>query len=164
MQQCTPLLRKIMGWISNFEALYDSWAGIDLRKESTQAAADHEKELADLNRKQLYEKGETANGKKLKKYKNPKYARVKHQMNPLPGLGNPDFRLTGEFQESVFSDVRVDGKIIFDASDPKVEFLVERDGESIFGLQPENEKTAWADILKPPVVLKIAQLTGAKLK
>lgn len=153
-----------MGWIGNFTALFESWAGIDLRKETTQAAADHEKELADLNRKQLYEKGEKADGTKLKKYRNPKYARIKNEMNPKPGLGNPDFRLTGEFQESVFADARDNGSIIFDASNYKVEFLVKRDGEDIFGLQAENEKTAWADILKPPLILSIARQTGAKLK
>lgn len=157
----TPYFTLFMGIIANFEKLRDAWKNFDIVQEVSDIAAVHEKEIADLNRQQLYEKGEDSTGRKLKKYKRPRYARVKHEMNPKPGYGNPDFFLTGEFQKSIFADVR-DRSIIMDAADPKVEFLVNRDGEVIFGLQDESRNTAWANILRPPLIPVLKNRTGAK--
>ncbi len=152
-----------MGILSNFKKLHDNWAGFDLIEETIHVAENNEKVIADFNRVQLYEKGETVDGKKLKKYRNAKYARVKNSMNPLPGLGNPDFYVTGEFQKSIFADVR--GKsIILDAADPKVEFLVERDGEGIFGLQDESKVQVWNRVLRPPLIQRLNKKTGSNIQ
>jgi hypothetical protein len=151
-----------MGWVANFEALRDAWKSINLVTEVSDIAANHEKELADYNREQLYKKGQDSTGKPLKQYRSPKYAAVKHEMNPLPGLGKPDLFVTGEFHKSIFAQVR-NRSIIFDAADPKVEFLAAHYGEPIFGLQHENEVRAWVEILRPPLKIRINYITGANI-
>lgn len=143
-----------MGIIANFTRLSDNFNKVDLTTLTSEVAAQNEPELAALNRKQLYEKGEDSEGNKLKKYRRAKYARVKHEMNPLPGLGNPDFYVTGAFQKSIFANVQ-NRSIVFDAKDRKSIFLVQRDGDKIYGLSSESKIEAWNTIIRPPLVQKI---------
>jgi hypothetical protein len=151
-----------MGIIANFQAIEERWKSINLQDQVAEIASDNENAIAEYNRKQLYEQGEKADGSKLKKYRNPKYARVKHELNPKPGLGNPDFKVTGEFLKSIFADVR-GHSLILDAADYKVEFLINRDGEDIFGLQDENKLLVWSKVLRAPLLYRISAITGAKL-
>ena len=54
-------------------------------------------EFKSINKEQL-RAGKTNTGKNIApKYRSKKYALAKNQMNPLPGLGNPDLHLTGAF-------------------------------------------------------------------
>ena len=152
-----------MGFISRVEALQSKWRGIDLLKETVAVAEDHEKEIADRNRQQLYEKGEKADGTKLKPYKNPAYAREKNRMHPEIGFGAADFYVTGDFSKSIFADVR-DRSIILDGAAYHTKFLVERDGEGIFGLQDESKRLLWAEVMRAPLIARINSLTGAKIK
>jgi hypothetical protein len=151
-----------MGIVSNFERLRDAWASVDLVKEVTIIASNNTEKIAGYNKEQLYKEGEDSTGKKLRKYRSKKYARVKNQMNPAPGLGNPDLFVTGSFHESIFSAVK-QGKIIFDADDSKVEKLVSMFGEEIFGLQQENNTRVWVEVLRAPLLPRINSITGSNL-
>lgn len=64
--------------------------------------------MADLNRDRL-KSGLRPDGRRYSKYKNKYYAKRKYEMNPVPGLGNPDFYLTGEFHKGITVNINVDG-------------------------------------------------------
>lgn len=150
-----------MSLTSNIDALINAWS-FDLVQEVAIVASEHETELADLNREQLME-GKDSEGNTLRKYRRPRYARVKNEMNPVPGYGNPDLKLTGAFHRSIFADV--EGKsILFDAKDSKVSDLAAKYGESIFGLSVPKEQKAWSEVVRTPLIINIARRTGAELK
>ena len=69
-----------------------------LEQEAYRILANVQEQITQLNTDQLY-KGLTPQGQRLKSYSPPrgKYAKAKNQMNPLPGLGNPDLKVTGNF-------------------------------------------------------------------
>lgn len=90
--------------------------------------------ISQLNREQL-EEGFDSNGERLRKYRNPIYARKKAAMNPKPGLGNPDLKLTGRFYRGIRADVE-DGQIHVYSTDSKDPDLVEKYGSDIYGLGP----------------------------
>jgi hypothetical protein len=48
--------------------------------------------------------GSNSAGESFRRYRNPDYAKMKNLMNPLPGLGNPDLKLTGQFQRGNLCD------------------------------------------------------------
>lgn len=143
-------------------SLVDKWASVDLLKETVDIAEDNEKQIADYNREQLYEKGEDSTGRKLKKYKNAAYAGKKNKINPEIGYGNADHFLTGETSRSIFADVR-NTSIVLDAASRVSQFLVERDGPAIYGLQDESRIRIWNEVLRAPLIHKINSLTGAKI-
>lgn len=92
--------------------------------------------------------GKTSEGKLIGKYKNPKYAIKKFNMNSYAGFGNVDLRLSGEFQRNTkvyfFSTA-----VIFKSTDQKTPKLVDRYGEQIFGLNADNIKFYSFNYLTP---------------
>ena len=93
-------------------------------------------------------KGENATGKRIGRYRNPAYARLKNSMNPVPGLGVPDLKLTGKFHREIFAEIRGD-KVIIDSVNEKTEALVEKYGETIFGLNVENKNELIEEVIRP---------------
>lgn len=75
-------------------------------------------------------------------------------MNPVPGLGIWDLRLTGDFYRSIYAEVRGD-KVIIDATDEKTESLVKRAGEEIFGLNKPTKEEFIKQDLEPVFLRKI---------
>lgn len=76
-------------------------------------------------------------GEKIGKYRNPKYAAKKNSLNPLPGFGFVDLKLTGAFQDAIVIDVRGE-RIVFEGADIKTEDLAKKYGETILGLNEES--------------------------
>lgn len=103
--------------------------------------------ISQLNREQL-EEGFDSNGERLNKYRNPIYARKKAAMNPKPGLGNPDLKLTGSFYRGIRADVE-DGQIHVYSTDSKDPELVEKYGSDIYGLGTEKGNEYIKDHLQP---------------
>jgi hypothetical protein len=108
----------------------------DLRDDAIEGTKDH---FIALNQQQMLQ-GLDANGNTLGQYKNPAYARMKNKMNPLPGYGIKDFRLTGAYYRGFFLFVD-DGKIRMGSMDPKAVFLMNKGKDYRFGLMPENKRT-----------------------
>jgi len=139
---------------------------INLTAETEDAIQQNQVAIADLNREQLFKEGIDSTGKKLSKYKNEKYALKKNLMNPLPGLGNPDFYVTGAFQKSIYVSAH-DNQVVFDADNSfdgdfgKAAALVERDGPAIFGLTPAHKVDARA-IIHPTIITALKAKTGCK--
>lgn len=108
-------------------------------------------ELADFNRDQLNE-GFDSQGNRLKKYRNKSYAIKKNSINPLPGLGNPDLRLTGSFHKSIFIEV-VSDRIKFFASDKKAKMLEQRYGlDLIYGHNLKTRDHFVLKVLRPAFI------------
>ena len=92
-----------------------------------------------LQKKQLFEKGENADGKKLRnKRKNGKYSQKKHSMNPLPGLGIADLKLTGSFHNQMGVHTN-QTSLVIDSSDDKSQILKRKYGP-IFGHTKESKR------------------------
>lgn len=119
-------------------------------------------EFKAINKSQL-KSGFIKTGEKLKpSYRSKKYALAKNEMNPLPGLGNPDLFLTGAFYEGI--DVEV-GKDVFDiiSKDEKGPEL-ENKYKDIFGLGGTFKSEYTKEKLAPALKKKISKFTGLKFQ
>ena len=122
----------------NLRELANRANNFDVNKEIISSIKEHQAEIVDANVEQLM-KGFDSEGKRLEKYSSPEYARMKNQMNPAPGIGNPDLRLEGQFHEAFF--VAEINKDFFKISskDWKREKLIRWYGIDIFGLNESNK-------------------------
>lgn len=112
----------------------------NLENEALRIIAELQDEIVKYNTDQLYA-GQDAKGQKLKpSYSRVKYARAKNSMNSLPGLGNPDLKVTGKFYRGFYLTAK-NGKFEFFSSDEKTDDLKAKYGSDIFGLTKENEQT-----------------------
>ena len=81
-------------------------------------------------------------------------------MNPLPGLGTPDLKVTGAF----YSGIRVDynsGVLTTKSSDEKADEL-EKKYQDIYGLGGNFKKGFIKNSLRPALNKEITSLTGLK--
>lgn len=100
------------------------------RREALKIVKAHEHQIIDANTLQLME-GKDSKGQPLEHYRSKHYADFKLHLNPL---GVTDLNLTGKFHKSFF--IRVDKfPITIWAKDSKVNKLVGRYGEDIFGVE-----------------------------
>jgi hypothetical protein len=133
------------------------WKKLDIIQLTGEAIEQTREEAIRLNQDQLLH-GEKADGTNLKPYRNLNYALKKNQMNPLPVFRVADARLTGELYKGMFVDIR-SSTVVFDSTSPHATFMIERDGPTIFGLQPKN-KELYAESYMPVVCRLIKQQTG----
>lgn len=91
--------------------------------------------VIELNTFQL-DYGLNAKGGRFQSYKTQRYATKKNKMNPRPGFGNPDLKLTGAFWAALKTDIRAGVMDIY-STDHKAEFLSDRYA-SIYGLTEES--------------------------
>lgn len=116
--------------------------------------------FTELQKDQL-RSGKTSKGESIKPgYRSGKYAKVKAEMNPLPGLGNPDLFLTGKFYSGIDAEPGKDLiKIISrDSKGPDLEAKY----PDIFGLGSIYKNQYITESLKPLVTEKISKVTGLK--
>jgi hypothetical protein len=92
--------------------------------------------------------GLNSKGQKIRRYRSASYAKLKHAMNPVAGLGFWDLDLTGQFKKETFTEIRGD-KVIIDSTNEKTQSLVDRAGEEIFGLNKPTKKELINDDLQP---------------
>lgn len=81
---------------------------VNLIDEALSIVSERQEQVLSLQKMQM----KTGRGKKLrtlKKYRNPDYSKKKNQMNPAPGLGNPDLYLTGNLYSSLRVVINRDG-------------------------------------------------------
>jgi len=99
--------------------------------------------VIELNLSQL-DAGLNREGKRFRQYRNRKYAGMKARMNPRPGYGNPDLKLTGDFWKAFRADI-VGGIDIY-STDQKATDLESR-YEDIYGLTEDNLNVLRAEFL-----------------
>lgn len=118
----------ILSLIKKFEQLNTD----DIAVESI----DETKEEIKVKQKDQLLYGLKADGTKIGRYRNNKYAAKKYALNPLAGFGNVDLRLTGELHREIFVDVR-DNTLVIDSADEKTGSLINKYGDP-FGLGSER--------------------------
>lgn len=119
-------------------------------------------DFEDIQRYQLTA-GMTSTGKNISpRYRSREYATAKHDMNPLPGYGVPDLKLTGSFHREI--DVKA-GRESFSiiSRDEKAPEL-ERKYDNIFGLGGQFKKEYTQEKLAPALKKKISKFTGLKFQ
>lgn len=116
-----------------------------------QAFVNTKEQLLEVQRLQMLE-GLNADGDKIGKYKNPKYALRKNEMNPVPGLGVPDLNLTGQWQGEL--DVKIDADTIeiIAPDNDKTANLVSKFTARIIGLNEYSSKVYAQQYLKPEFI------------
>lgn len=138
--------------MSSISGLLKRVQSVDMDKVIEVAFVKNEGAIADENRKQLFE-GFDKKGKRLKPYKNKKYAAKKHARNPIPGLNNPDFFDKGDFQKGI--EFRIDGNVIRGVlNDPKSDALLKRDPD-IIGLGGTYKKDFIDTKLRPSFLSEV---------
>jgi hypothetical protein len=97
-------------------------------------------EILEQNREQMLE-GKTSKGKKIKpKYSTKSYANRKKKINPKPGLGTPDLKVSGDFHASI-KLVKKGTDFIFKTDLGYAKKYVVPKYDDIFGLEPKRQKT-----------------------
>lgn len=115
----------------------NAWTILNFQDEIVKTMSDMADELAEQNRKQL-KKGQTAKGGRFKQYASDWYAVAKNRMNPIPGLGNPDLIVKGEFAAGIKLVVGLDGGDM-GSTDGKADRLEGMYGaDNIFGMNDES--------------------------
>lgn len=132
----------------------------DIAAESVDAVAD---DYLDANREQMM-RGLRRDGEKISSlpgnpYRNKYYERKKNAMNPKAGTGNPDLRLTGDFQNSLTLNIESDDIYVY-SFDDKNEKLEEHYGDQIFGLSEASKQQLIDKSLQAALVTKIAAALG----
>ena len=117
---------------------------MDVKQASYEAVVQTKEVITDLQKEQMYQ-GLNSEGKKIGRYRNNKYARAKFDMNPLPGLGIPDLKLTGAFYAGFKTEVTPEIFITSSTDEKNADLTAKYDP---FGLDQES-KTEYADKLKP---------------
>lgn len=117
--------------------------------------------LADMVRRQL-SSGIAGDGKRLKPYKSTTYARKKNRMNPEPGLGNPDGKVSGALHEGIGIEAFRNGYGTTSKT-PYAKYLEQRDGSRIYRLTDRNKATAASTLLAPHVIQSLAKATGLRI-
>lgn len=131
--------------------------------ETKKAIEDNSDKYVELIQEQLYTQGEDSTGKKLKPYKNKRYAQKKHGMNPLPGLGNPDLYLTGSTYKGMDVQTNANGVEVKSTTSyfPK---LIKDRGDNAVRLQEKNKFIFRQEVLYPALKLGLSRVTGFALK
>lgn len=114
-----------------------------------------------LIRLQMYQ-GLHGSGGQIGRYRDPEYAADKHDMNPAPGFGNMDLKLTGSFYEKIETMYSGSDAESF-SKDPKNKKLTERFGDALFKLNSESLGTLRTELIKPGLVHAFADQTGAQI-
>lgn len=139
--------------------LIENFKKLNIDKVSSDAMNAKKEFVAESQREQL-KQGISSVGGTLRKYRSAAYARKKNQMNPLPGFGNPDLKLTGAFYRGITASVE-GGKIVVKSLDEKAQALEAKYNEDlIFGLYPEEKALFIAEHLKPEFNKRIRSEVG----
>lgn len=127
-------------------------SSLDIKNEAFIAVTETKDEITEIQKEQMFH-GLNAEGKRIGRYRSIKYARAKNEMNPLPGLGIPDLKLTGAFYAGFKTEVTPEVFKTF-SLDAKNEALTEK--YDPFGLDAES-KSEYAGKLKPVLVKNVKE-------
>jgi hypothetical protein len=131
---------------------------IDLPFELEEALVDTQSNYVELQKEQMLH-GLNAEGASIGTYVNAQYASMKNSLNPIPGFGKVDLKLTGQFYQDIYADARSEG-IIVDSADQKSESLQQRYGQIIFGLA-DDRKQEYINELGPVLIQNLIEKLNA---
>ena len=140
-------------------------SGLNFGQEAIDAIIETEDDYLQLNTEQQLQYGTDNTGNSIQPtYKNKYYAKKKNIMNPLPGMGVPDLKVSGEFYKQLkFADV--DKQHIEIASDVDYAKYIEKNyGTAIYGLDNNNRPRYTFGAFFETLKLKIETITGLTFK
>jgi hypothetical protein len=108
--------------------------------------------ITEIQKEQMF-KGLNAEGKRIGRYRSIKYALAKNSMNPLPGLGVPDLKLTGAFYRGFQTKVTPE-TFSTSSTDEKNDALTAK--YDPFGLDTES-KSEYVEKLRPVFVKNVKE-------
>ena len=138
------------------------WKSVNLEAEIPKIIQNSSDEMVRLNREQLYVRGERSDNERLAPYRSITYALEKNNINPSPGLFNPDLYLTGDFQGGFYAQVKSGKSVSFGSTDFKSDRLERDYGKEIFGLTFDNKKVYLDTSIMPGIRSYITRQTGVK--
>lgn len=153
--------------------MLNRWEGVNLTTETGKIVSDNTGKLAELNRQQLM-KGLDSEGNELSPkisqdpyFKKPgaakRYADWKHKLFPETPYDSPNLNITGYYHSEI--DVTVNGdKIGFGNGAPFAASVREKYRDKQLGLNPQSKIIAWRTIIRAPLVQRIGDMTGCKIK
>ena len=124
--------------MATIEQVYNLWANLDYDKIVDDSIKENESQIIDAQIDQM-KHGIASDGEIIGKYATTpgggfsEYAKMKATQNNLPGLGNVDLILDGNFTHGIEIKYETEGLIPF-STDAKNDELVHNYGERIFGL------------------------------
>lgn len=136
---------------------------IKLREEVPNIVRSNAAEIIDYNQKQLFDKGQKADGSLVGYYNSVPYALEKNRMNPKPGFMRADLKLTGAFYRGMWLSVNRTSFEI-DSKDRKSSELKGKYGDTIFGLSDENKSEYSLGRLFQGIKRHIESVTGLKFR
>lgn len=147
-----------MGTINNLRRKFEA---LDIDKVARKSMENTTEEMANIQAEQMMH-GFNSFGNKIGQYKLEPYAEKKNRMNPLPGFGVPDLKLTGAFYRGI--NVKISGEmVITDSSNIKSEGLQKRYGPEIYGLDEQYKGEFLREALQPEFGSLMEQETGLKM-
>lgn len=146
--------------MSTIQALLDAVRQINLRDEVPKIIEESKEKIEAFNQMQLYS-GLDSKGNKIRSYRNKSYAYKKSTINPKPGLGTPDLKLTGKFYRGM-KVIVTSSTFEVDSVDGKTSDLIEKYGEGIFGLTEESKTEYAQNTLFEGIKNYITSKTGLK--
>jgi hypothetical protein len=132
---------------------------LDLRKLLTESIEETADQYVELNQQQMYA-GKDGDGREISpQYARQDYAVMKNQMNPAPGYGTPDLKLTGAFYQGY--GVRVEGdEVIKDSNVEYADQLFEKYGNAIGELDEGRHEEYVEGEMGPVFYDKVREQTG----
>ncbi|MDP4151194.1 MAG: hypothetical protein Q8943_17440 [Bacteroidota bacterium] len=143
--------------MSTIRGMLEKFRSLDTDLLVEQSVSETTDQYANLNTEQLHQ-GLNADGEQIGQYRNELYATMKHEMNPLPGFGVPDLRLTGAFYAGIRSVIQGDA-VVTESTDEKNTALVEKYGH-LFGLSDKFRQEYVNGSLRPRFRQKVRDVTG----
>lgn len=114
-----------------------------------------------LNRGQLHKGTDNLGNLQSPQYAQEGYAEYKNQLNPVPGLGVPDFFVSGTYYNSIQMTVNANQYSIKTYSnDSEVAPKIEAKWNRNYGLNPENIAYFGNEIVLPKIVKELKSNLG----
>lgn len=133
--------------------------GMNLQELLTESILETAEQYVDLNTAQLYQ-GKDGDGQPISpQYAWDTYAAEKNQMNPTPGYGIPDLKLTGAFYRGYTLQVEGD-EVIKDSDVEYADDLFTKYGNQIGELDEVNHDEYVNGEMAPVFYDKVRELTG----
>lgn len=115
-----------------------------------------------LNRGQLHDGQDNTGHLQSPEYAVEEYAVRKNEANPVPGLGVPDFFVTGDYYNSIQMTINASQYSITTYSNNSVPYgpKIDNRWKRNYGLDPENTGFFANEILKPKIVGEMVKQLG----
>lgn len=115
-----------------------------------------------LNRGQLHDGQDNTGHLQSPLYADERYAEHKNEENPVPGLGVPDYFVTGDYYNSIQVTVNNSQWAIITGSNGDVPYGPKLDSKwpRNYGLDPENLGFFSKEIVKPKIVATLVKELG----